>query len=71
MYHFKPHFVTKKANNRYCCDTDCTVWKGAKVCSHTIACAYQDKCLQESLSKITEAPIFALAKSGTLYLQCW
>ena len=59
----KPHFVTKKANNRYCCDTDCPMWKCAKICSHT---AYQDKCLQEFLSRITDTPNFyALAKSGT------
>ena len=37
-----------------------------KACSHTIACAYQDKCLQDFLSKITETPNFyALSKSGT------
>ena len=54
----KPHFVTKKANNRYCCDTDCPMWKCAKICFHTIACAYQDKCLHDFLSKVTETPIF-------------
>ena len=42
------------------------MWKCAKICSHTIACAYQDKCLQEFLSRITDMPNFyALAKSGT------
>ena len=42
------------------------MWKCAKICSHTIACAYQDKCLQEFLSRITDTPNFyALAKSGT------
>ena len=62
----KPYFVTKKANNRYCCDTDCPMWKCAKICSHTIACAYQDKCLRDFLSKITGTPNFyALSKSGT------
>ena len=57
--------LTIKASNRYFCDTDHAMWKCAKVCSHTIACAYQDKCLQGFLSKITETPNFnALAKSG-------
>ena len=64
----KLHFVTKKANNRYCCDMDCPMWKCAKICSHTIACAYQDKCLRDFLSKITETPNFyALSKCGTPY----
>ena len=49
--------------NRYCCDTDCPMWKCTKVCSHIVV--YQDKCLQDFLSKIIEAPNFyALAKSG-------
>ena len=42
------------------------MWKCAKICSHTIACAYQDNCLRDFLSKITETPNFyALSKCGT------
>ena len=62
----KPHFVTKKANNRYCCDTNYPMWKSAKICSHIIAYAYPDKCLCDFLAKITKTPNFcALSKCGT------
>ena len=33
----RPHFVTVNSQKRYMCDSDC-----AKLCSHTIACAYVD-----------------------------
>ena len=62
----RPHFVVKKASNKYCCDSDCPMWKCSALCSHTIACAYQDGFLQQFLSTVTNAPSFyALAKSGT------
>ena len=58
----KPHFVTKKANNRCCCDTNYPMWKCAKICSHIITCAYPDKCLCDFLPKITKIP-----NCGTLF----
>lgn len=42
------------------------MWKCSKLCSHTVACAYLDGCLQEFLNVITDAPSFyALSKCGT------
>ena len=62
----RPHFVVKKASSRYNCGSDSPMWKCSKLCSHTIACAYQDGCLQEFLAKATGAPSFyALAKTST------
>ena len=62
----RPHFVMKTRNNRYNCDVDCPMWKCSKLCSHTVACAYLDGCLQEFLNAITDAPSFyALSKCGT------
>ena len=34
----RPHCVTRKGSHRYCCDSDCPMWKCSKVCSHTLAC---------------------------------
>ena len=42
------------------------MWKCSKLCSHTIACAYQDGCLQEFFAQATGTPSFyALAKAST------
>ena len=47
-------------------DSDCPMWKCSKLCSHTIACAYQDGCLQGFLTQVTDAPSFyALSKAST------
>ena len=62
----RPHFVVKKASSKYCCDSDCPMWKCSKLCSHTIACAYQDGCLQEFFNQVIDAPSFyALSKAST------
>ena len=62
----RPHFVVKKASSKYNCDSDCPMWKCSKLCSHTIACAYQDGCLQEFLAHATSVPsLYALSKVST------
>ena len=62
----RPHYVTKKGSYKYCCDIDCTMWKCSKLCSHTIACAFQDGSLQQFLSQISGPPsLYALSKAGT------
>jgi len=62
----RPHFVQKKTNSKYCCDSDCPMWRCSKLCSHTIACAFLDGNLQQYISHVTGQPSFyALAKSGT------
>lgn len=62
----RPHFVQKKTANKYCCDSDCPMWRCSKLCSHTVACAFQDDNLQQFISHTTGQPSFyALAKSGT------
>lgn len=62
----RPYYVVKKSSNKYNCDSDCPMWKCSKLCSHTIACAYRDGCLQEFLNQSTQKPSFyALAKTGT------
>ena len=44
----QPHYVTQKGY-KYCCDTDCAMWKCSRICSHTIACAYQGVSAYNSL----------------------
>ena len=63
----RPHFVTVKAKHKYACDSDCAMFKCAKICSHTIACAYIDDQLQPFLSQaITSPSLYELSKSGTV-----
>ena len=60
----RPHFVTVKGNCRYSCDSDCAMWKCAKICSHTIGCAFVDNQLQAFLSQATSTPnLYELSKS--------
>ena len=60
----RPHFVTVKAKHKYSCDSDCAMFKCAKICSHTIACAYLDDQLQSFLNQATSVPnLYELAKS--------
>ena len=62
----RPHFVTVKSNNKYSCDSDCPMWKCAKVCAHTIASAYVDGNLQSFLNQAVSTPNHhELAKSDT------
>jgi len=62
----RPHFVTVKANHKYCCDSDCPMWKCAKLCAHTIASAYVDGKLQVFLNQTVSTPNHhELAKSDT------
>ena len=62
----RPHFVQKKTAGKFCCDSDCPMWRCSKLCSHTIACAFQDGNLQEFISHTTgQLSFYALAKSGT------
>ena len=69
----RPHYVTRKGSHRYCCDSDCPMWKCSKVCSHTLACAFIDQHLQQfidHLSGSSDAPnLYALAKSDTVSKQ--
>ena len=62
----RPHFVVRKSSSKYNCDSDCPMWKCLKLCSHTIACVYQDGCLQEFLAHATSVPsLYALSKVST------
>ena len=51
----RPHFVQQKAGGKVICDDNCPMWRGRKVCSHTIAVA-------ESLSGLKQF-VQALQKS--------
>ena len=63
----RPHFVQVKAKHKYLCDSDCAMFKCAKICSHTIACAYIDDKLQPFLSQAIALPSFyELAKVDTV-----
>ena len=62
----RPHFVQKKTASKYCCDSDCPMWRCSKLCSHTIACAFQDGNLHQFISHVTGQPnLYFLAKCGT------
>ncbi len=51
----RPHFVQQKAGGKVICDDNCPMWRGRKVCSHTIVVA-------ESLSGLKQF-VQALQKS--------
>ena len=57
------HFVTVKAKHKYSCDSDCAMFKCAKICSHTIACAYLDDQLRLFLNQVPN--LYEFAKSDT------
>ena len=62
----RPHYITRKGLHKYCCDTDCPMWKCSKICAHTIASAFTDNNLQQFLSGCGSEPnLYALAKSNT------
>ena len=35
----RPHFVQKTTGNKFLCNENCPMWRGCKVCAHTIAVA--------------------------------
>ncbi len=35
----RPHFVQKTTGNRFLCDENCPMWRGRKMCAHTVAVA--------------------------------
>ena len=62
-----PHFVTVKAKHKYLCDSDCAMFKCAKICSHIIVCAYIDDKLQPFISQAIASPsYYELAKADTV-----
>ena len=59
--------LQSRQSTKYACDSDCAMFKCAKICSHTIACAYIDDQLQPFLSQaITSPSLYELSKSGTV-----
>lgn len=51
----RPHFVQQKAGGKVLCDDDCPMWRGRKICSHTIAVAEHLNCLQEFLQVLQKS----------------
>ena len=35
----RPHFVQKTTGNKFLCDENCPMWRGRKLCAHTVAVA--------------------------------
>lgn len=43
----RPHFVQKTTGSKFLCDENCPMWRGCKVCAHTVAVAESLKSLKE------------------------
>ena len=52
-----PHFVSSRSNGHYMCDSTCTQWNSAKICSHTLAVAETNAELQQFLQWYTTSGV--------------
>lgn len=43
----RPHFVQKTTGNKFFCDDNCPMWRGRRMCSHTVAVAESFNSLQQ------------------------
>ena len=51
----RPHFVQKGAGGRFVCDDNCLMWRGRKLCSHTVAVAECVKGLPQFISTLQKS----------------
>ena len=63
-----PHIVRPKSDGQFVCDSNCPQWSSSKICSHTVAVAEKNNCLQNFINwYIRSAPqvnITNLAMAG-------
>jgi hypothetical protein len=51
----KPHFVQLCSNGKVVCDEHCPMWRGRKLCAHTVAVAEKANCLQKFVDWIQKS----------------
>ena len=51
----RPHFVEQKKGGRVLCDDNCPMWRGRRICSHTIVVAERLNCLQGFLQALQKS----------------
>ena len=53
----RPHFVQKATGGKFLCDDNCPMWRGRKVCAHTIAVAESLSCLQQFIEALQRSKL--------------
>ena len=48
----RPHFVRKGKGDKILCDDQCAMWRGSKICAHTIAVAEKFNCLSKFVASV-------------------
>lgn len=51
----RPHFVQKTTGNKFLCDDNCPMWRGRKVCAHTVAVAESLNSLQQFIEALKKS----------------
>ena len=51
----RPHFVQKTTGNKFLCDDNCPMWRGLKVCAHTVAVAESLNCLRQFIEALQKS----------------
>ena len=51
----RPHFVQKTTSGKFLCDDSCPMWRGRKVCAHTVAVAESLNCLQQFIEALQKS----------------
>lgn len=51
----RPHFVQKMSDGKFVCDESCPMWRGRKVCAHTLAVAQDFGCLQQFIAALQKS----------------
>lgn len=53
----RPHFVQKATGGKFLCGDNCPMWRGRKVCAHTIAVAESLSCLQQFIETLQRSKL--------------
>ena len=51
----RPHFVQKTSGNKFLCDENCPMWRGRKICAHTVAVAESLNSLQQFIDVLRKS----------------
>ena len=51
----RPHFVQKTTGNKFLCDENCPMWRGRKMCAHTVAVAENFNSLQQFIDVLQKS----------------
>ena len=51
----RPHFVRRGKGDKVLCDDQCAMWRGSKICAHTIAVAEKFNCLSNFVGSVMKS----------------